>query len=382
MVRLESKFSEALLKLEVSNTKNTEEIINKIETKSCDANKVKGSANKNSTDTCTISSLETKLRNIKDENKSLEYQLQLEKSNSMLLKEQYEQALAHEKSLTRDARDQLMKSLATASSEQELCEKRLKEKNNEIESLSRTVTDLSTKLNNSRDEVIQMKVQFAATTESTTSPVNITHGAQPPKPTVLLVGTSNLKGINQTKLTNAADVYKEIKYTMKEAAEYLLALSDPPTILVFHLLTNDLKSKGPQMCVDELFVLASKMCAKWPLCKLIISFTTPRSDSMNNSTTAQIINVLLKQKFSGVDNIHFAEHNNMFINGYPNKDLLCDDGYHLNDKGISLLAGNLKRVIHSVLEIPLPSRRPRSTSRSRRPDKGRGRGQRPNIDGN
>jgi len=129
----------------------------------------------------------------------------------------------------------------------------------------------------------------------------------------------------------------------------------PPTVVVLHSLTNDLKHKKAHVCVDELFVLVSKICSKWPLVKIVISFTTPRKDTMNYSTNGQIINVLLKQKFIGVDNIYFAEHNNMLIHGNPNKDILRDNGYHLTEKGISLLAINLNRLaIHNALEVPLP----------------------------
>jgi hypothetical protein len=69
---------------------------------------------------------------------------------------------------------------------------------------------------------------------------------------------------------------------------------------------------------------------------------------------------------SRVDNIFFTEHPNMLVNGIPNKDLLRPDGIYLNDKGISLLAGNIKRAIHIALDIPPPARRSRSKSPGRR----------------
>jgi hypothetical protein len=36
------------------------------------------------------------------------------------------------------------------------------------------------------------------------------------------------------------------------------------------------------------------------------------------------------------------------------------DGYHLNEKGVSLLAMNIKKTVHHILNIPLPIRRQRS----------------------
>ena len=56
----------------------------------------------------------------------------------------------------------------------------------------------------------------------------------------------------------------------------------------------------------------------------------------------------------------------MLVNGIPNKDLLQPDGIHLNDEGISLLAGNIKRAIHIALDIPPPPRRSRSKSLGRK----------------
>ena len=94
---------------------------------------------------------------------------------------------------------------------------------------------------------------------------------------------------------------------------------------------------------------------------------------MNNFTNAQIINALIKQKFTGVDSIFFDEHSNLLINGDPNDNLLKYDGYHLNDKGISLLESNIKRAIHVAVGIPLPFVRNCSRSKYRQ-NRGRGRG--------
>ncbi|CAC5420052.1 unnamed protein product [Mytilus coruscus] len=75
----------------------------------------------------------------------------------------------------------------------------------------------------------------------------------------------------------------------------------------------------------------------------------------------------------GTSNVE--EHSNVSVNVNPNKEILQQDGIHLNDKGISLLAGNLKRAIHIALDIPLPSRRTRSKSPNRS-QRGCGRGRR------
>lgn len=138
-----------------------------------------------------------------------------------------------------------------------------------------------------------------------------------------------------------------------------------------HLQTT--LEQNHQHSVDKLSQIICQVTTKWPYLKCIISFTTPRKDNMSYCTNAQIINYLIKQKFTGVDNIFFAEHSRMLINGDPNDNLLKDDRYHLNDKGISLLASNIKRAIHVAVGIPLPFVRNRSRSKYRQ-NRGRGRG--------
>ena len=94
---------------------------------------------------------------------------------------------------------------------------------------------------------------------------------------------------------------------------------------------------------------------KWsPAC--IISLTTARQNDLMHSTNAQIINALVQQQYVDHDKIHLIEHNNMLRDGNPNVDLLNTDLFHLNNKGVSMLAANIKSVIHRVLKIPLPIR--------------------------
>ena len=54
---------------------------------------------------------------------------------------------------------------------------------------------------------------------------------------------------------------------------------------------------------------------------------------MKNHTNGVIINALLKQQLGGT-------------NGNIIQNLLTDDKIHLGEKGVSILAGNIKRDIH------------------------------------
>lgn len=321
----------------------------------------------------SVIALKSEIKKVKDENIHLKEQIQEEKISLMAYKDHHEKILKAERELHKTQLEQHKKITNDLRESHEYNVTQLKQKNEHIEQLNNIVKDTNAKLNMAKDELIQMKTSMAAQIspegklhETRNETGKTLHSDQ--KPSVLLIGTSNIKGIDEARITNIASVTKAIKYTIKQAKEYIDELFDPPSVVVLHVLTNDLKSKRSDAVIDELFNLTTKICAKWPLTKLIISSTTPRLDSMENSTTAQIINVLLKQKFSGVDNIFLADHSNMLKNGNPNRDLLKpEDKFHLNESGTAILASNLKRAIHVALDVPIPRRRPRSLSRPRTP---------------
>jgi hypothetical protein len=211
------------------------------------------------------------------------------------------------------AQEQQRRCIAEKNEDHDYLQNQLKYKMAENESLTQTIKDLTTKLNISKDEIIQLKTSMASSIhEELRAPTNLQPPTKIQQPSVLLIGTANIEGIKADKLTTVANVQKTIQYTMKDTSTYLQTVVTQPTVLVLHSLTNDLKKKNPQQCVNDPFELVTTICAKWPLVKVVISFTTPRCDTLNNSTSAQIINVLLRQKFLGVDNIFFTEHPNMF----------------------------------------------------------------------
>ncbi|CAC5362498.1 unnamed protein product [Mytilus coruscus] len=275
-----------------------------------------------------------------------------------------------------DTRNQIKLMVSSNNNEIDFKSKRLEEKNEEITQLTSSLNIVKKKLDEAQDEILQLKSNISASLDEATPrsiQKEVVREVPPAKPKLLFVGTSNIQVIHVEKLTQAADIKKVIQYTLDDTSEFLSTFTDTPDMLVLHSLTNDLKTKQPTQCIDRLFDIVSEASSKWPLLKCVISFTTPRRDSITNFTNAQIINALLKQKFSGIDNIFFADHTNMLVNGNLNDNLFCEDKIHLNDKGISILASNIKRAIHTGLHIPLPPARSRSKSRQR-PNRGRGRG--------
>jgi hypothetical protein len=79
------------------------------------------------------------------------------------------------------------------------------------------------------------------------------------KPQVLLLGTSNVIGIRQDKLTTAADVTKVVRYTIKDTIEYIRSCSMSPDLIACHSLTNDLTKIPPDRCRNSCICHLQKM---------------------------------------------------------------------------------------------------------------------------
>lgn len=186
-------------------------------------------------------------------------------------------------------------------------------------------------------------------------------------PTVLLIGTSNIKFIKEDKLTPFAKVIKQIGYTLDETYQFISSSElTSPDLVLFHPFTNDVKRYDPKQCVDKMNHIIEVVQNKWPQSKIIISLATPRADEFHHHTNGQILNALLEQHLHENQSVTTLNHSNMLHDGSPDLNLLNEDGVHLNEKGVSLLASNMKRMIHNSLGIEtINTRRTRSKSRAK-----------------
>lgn len=334
-----------------------------------------------SADTSEVSMLQSRIGVLEVEKQDLDIQVKQHKANFEQASLQHDEVVKQKAKMLADCNRQYNQIEKTLSLEREFLQNKLTKKDEEIESLQNRNRILASKLDEAQDQIIELKSQIGSASSSDSSgfkTVGLHVAAKSPsKPWALLIGTSNLKHINEEKLTDAAIVTKVIQYTLKEAEEYLstLAVEASPDIVILHVFTNDVKQCDPKLYMNDLDSLLSLIRTKWQNVHVIISLCTPRLDDLSYQTNAQILNVLVKQKIMSQpgSKITYCEHNNMLLGGNPNKELLGDDKIHLSSKGVSYLAGNLKKSIHGALQIPLPtSHRPdRSRSRNRR---GRGRG--------
>ena len=172
---------------------------------------------------------------------------------------------------------------------------KLKEKNKEIETLNDSTTRLRDQLKTAQDEIISTKIQIASLSSGKHEMPN--EPGHLGKPCVLLIGTSNIKYIQESKLSDNMQIKKFVKYTIDETCEFIETheFIETPDLVVLHPLTNDLKDMTPEACVVKLEKLVAMIRVKWPHAKIVISLATPRKDDIRFHTKGQIINALIKQ---------------------------------------------------------------------------------------
>ncbi|KAK3097713.1 hypothetical protein FSP39_012376 [Pinctada imbricata] len=353
--RLQVVLLDAISKMEVSRAKDTQKIIDAIsDTDARETQNILTAINNLSKAEKPVHvdlQSEQKSKELQEENRKLKADLHIEKNKASLTKAHYED---------------LQNVVKQSSKEVEFAYKRLEAKNGEIEALETTVTELKSKLSDAESEIISLKEHIGNIGASNLSSLlskNRQDDTEPNKsesreaPFVLLLGTSNIKDIREDKVTKAALIEKHITYTLEQAKQCIDNFNGSgPQMLILHVLTNDLKHKAPEVCVNEFINIIEGIHLRWPKVIILVSTATPRLDDAIHHFNGQIINAMLKKKLTDpvFKYTKLIEHPSLYKNGAADPELLVErDGVHLVVKGVSILAADFKAAIHDVLNIPV-----------------------------
>jgi ribA/ribD-fused uncharacterized protein len=204
------------------------------------------------------------------------------------------------------------------------------------EAMSRGTTCASTEStitrnnNNSLSQASEPSPNMTSTTSS--SRPNTT-------PRVDLVGSSLLKGVDESRLSRSLDIHKTISYTISESSRLDLAALNSD-LIVYQLTTNDLKLRNPDQVINEMKALITKTQTTLPKCKVVISLAPLQSPRNNINQKIKVVNATLELIFKDSNIITCVNDNITPYNG-----CLATDGVHLNHRGSSMLASNLRGVI-------------------------------------
>ena len=193
-----------------------------------------------------------------------------------------------------------------------------------------------TKRRNNPDKPNKVKQNSNKNNQNKSDPFNNgTKSDQTKKLKVLVVGDSQLRFVDESKLTNAPrDVSVRFQPGMKIKQAIKKASNSDNDVIIIHAATNDLQSTSPDQLSDDVINTLRQVQESNPKAHVAFSSILRRKDNHVLNTKSKKVNELLAEKLalSGFDCIDNS--NILFSN-------LWHDGLHVNEGGVRKLSGNM-----------------------------------------
>lgn len=301
-----------------------------------------------------VSQLENKIKDLQTEVQTL--QLNKHKSANQYLELESEHKVVKTKLLEFNQKNE--NTIRILQDENRRLDDKFKSESEEAQKLREEIKKLRQSNDTQFEEIMSLKSQLSSmfnpaqyqpdasqTTENQ-------HNRATSRPKALLIGTSNTQGINEARLLPEVDVTKIIAYTLDETVCVVQDFNSEPDIIILHSLTNDIKSIEPNECIRKLDTVITTAKRKWDKVKFIVSLTTPRLDNKAHRVNCEILDALVKSKYLDNMNVYVSENSNMWHGSVPIGHLLKEqDNIHLNERGCSMLASNIKYALKTMLGL-------------------------------
>jgi len=197
-------------------------------------------------------------------------------------------------------------------------------------------------IQNNKGNAVHLNTSKSAVEQSSNQPNNVltkTISSIPKqnkikqKSNVVLIGTSNVEGINPKQLSSKYETRKVIAYKLDDTLKVLKErdFSPNPRVVVLHSLTNSIKDKPAEECVSKLDEIVQFIHNKWSHCKVVISLATVRSDKEEHNNNVHLVNALVRTKFLKRENVFLCVNDNLAFRGKPISRFMNSDGYHLSE---------------------------------------------------
>ena len=267
---------------------------------------------------------------------------------------------------------QVSNSLKDNSQDEQIMIDKLSKKNDEIQNLESSNLSLKKKLVDYEEEILSLKIHNSRASivlhdstvhrtgekndvvesdpivsKKTKSQPIMVENENPivvkDKKEVLLVGTSIMRNIDPRFLSKEYFTTKLTAYTVEEASTVISNSKAEPDVVIFHSLTNNLKTEDPADCVKKLSDVVHDTFLKWPLSHVMISLETPRADNPDLNNKVHVANGLIRCSFYKKDRVSIIDHSNLASQGQPIiRFFNVNDKSHLSAQGTSLLASNVR----------------------------------------
>ena len=291
-------------------------------------------------------------------------------------------------------KQQVSSTMTDTSQEENLLLDKLNKKNQEILQLESTNITLHKKLSEAEFHVSNSSVNddlFQTVSHKPNSVDKVKEVITPKQPTnvnapividkeneVLLVGTSIIRNIEPKYLSKDYDIKKSSAYTLDETAQLIKDSKSDPSAVIFHSMTNDLKTEDPATCVNSLHDIVDTTLQKWPSTQVMISMETPRADDSDINNKVLVANGLIRSTFYKQANVSIIDNTNLAVQGQPiSRFLNASDKIHLSRQGTSMLAANIQSALDAHFGVKSNSdkspKSPPPGGRGGQPPGGRGR---------
>ncbi|KAK3089606.1 hypothetical protein FSP39_004960 [Pinctada imbricata] len=170
------------------------------------------------------------------------------------------------------------------------------------------------------------------------------------KPIVAIFGSSLIKNMDARRFSRRYNTDIQLSYTIPEAKRNVSEYNRKADVVVYQLLSNDIKEKSTNDCVKEMKELIRQTESIHRQSKIVISLPTNRGDSRELNNKINIVNASAKVEFQNYDNVLISDNSNLSYRGEPNRRMIsADDGVHPTEFGEKVLFQNIRKSVDQVL---------------------------------
>lgn len=167
---------------------------------------------------------------------------------------------------------------------------------------------------------------------------------------VVIIGNSQIGGIDPDKFSQNVKLHKVIKYTIEDAEEWIQSNEAKQTLpnadtVIIHEITNDVKKSSALECAYKMCKLIGLIKTSFKESNIVVSLGTPRDDNPVFQQRVDIVNNVLMSETLYDRKVRTVHHRNLLYGGTINSNLYRDDRYHLSRDGTRVLASNLRCAV-------------------------------------
>ncbi|KAK3103528.1 hypothetical protein FSP39_019889 [Pinctada imbricata] len=169
------------------------------------------------------------------------------------------------------------------------------------------------------------------------------------KPKVAIIGSSIVKNLRGDRFSRDFLTRTHRAYTIPEAEVTLRDSKESADVIVYQLLSNDMKVKSEEECLSNLANLVTKTKQSHPGAKIIVSLPPNRGDSAALNCKTNTINAGVKSHYRDDQVVTVCDNSNLAYRGEPDGRYICSDGVHPTPEGERILFRNIRQSINAVL---------------------------------